>query len=53
MNGGKITIEVGLSVSDETAASCMYLLQLYLKNNPDKYLAFTMNDSGEPEIHII
>ena len=52
MNGGKITVEVGLSVSDETAVSCMYLLQLYLKDNPDKYLEFTINDSGETEFHI-
>ena len=52
MDGGKITIDVGLSVSDETAASCVFLLQLYLKEHPEKYLKFTLNDSGETQIHI-
>lgn len=52
MNGGKITIEVGLGVSDDEAAACVVLLQLYLKNHPEKYLEFTMNDSGKAEIHI-
>ena len=52
MDGGKIKIEVGLNVSDETAASCVFLLQLYLKEHPKKYLKFTLNDSGETQIHI-
>lgn len=52
MNAGKITIEAGLSVSDDTAAACVVLLQLYLRNNPDKYLDFSMNADGETQIHI-
>ena len=53
MDGGKITIDVGLTVSDETAAECIWLLQLYLKNNPNKYLNFTMNTDGETQINIL
>lgn len=53
MNGGKITIEVGLCVSDDDAAASVVLLQLYLKNHPEKCLEFTMNDDGETQIHIV
>ena len=52
MNDGKITIEVGLGVSDDDAAACVLLLQLYLNNHPDKYLEFTQNTDGQTQIHI-
>lgn len=53
MNGGKITIEVGLGVSDDDAAACVLLLQLYLKNHPEKYIEFTTNTDGDTQIQIM
>lgn len=52
MDGGKIEIKIGLSVSDEDAAACVWLLQLYLNNNPDKYLAMTKNADGETQMRL-
>lgn len=52
MDGGKIEIKIGLSVSDEDAAACVWLLQLYLNNNPDKYLKMTMDADGETQMRL-
>lgn len=52
MKADKITVDVGLGVSDDDAAACVLLLQLYLKNHPDKYLEFTQNTDGETQINI-
>lgn len=38
MAEGKFSFEVGLIVSDETAAACCALLGVYFSNNPDKHL---------------
>ena len=52
MDGGKIEIKIGLSVSDEDAAACVWLLQLYLNNNPDKYLEMTRDHDGTTQMHL-
>lgn len=52
IEGGKITIKVGVGVDDDDAAACVVLLQLYLKNHPEKYLELTMNSDGETRINI-
>lgn len=32
-----LTINVGISIDDETVARCCNLLSIYLTDNPDKY----------------
>ena len=49
MAEGKFSFEVGLNVSDETAAACCALLGVYFSNNQDKHLECKTEvaDNGE------
>lgn len=52
MAKGKLTIEARLSVSDETAAACVALLNMYLKENAPELIVKENKETGVTQIEI-
>ena len=44
---GEVNFDIGLTVTDETAAACCVLMSLYFTNNPDKHLMCKVDIEGE------
>lgn len=49
---GELTIEAKLNVSDETAAACIVLLNMYLKENAPELIVGQNNETGVTQIEI-
>lgn len=49
---GELTIEARLSVSDETAAACVVLLNMYLKENAPELIVEENKETGVTQIEI-
>lgn len=48
---GGITINVGISISEDTVNRCCQILQMYLADNPDKIVTSTLI-GGYPSVWI-
>lgn len=48
----ELTIEARLSVSDETAAACVVLLNMYLKENASELIVEENKETGVTQIEI-
>lgn len=48
----ELTIEPKLNVSDETAAACVVLLNMYLKENAPQLIIEENNETGVTQIEI-
>lgn len=49
---GELKIEARLSVSDETAAACVVLLNMYLKENAPELIVEENKETGVTQIEI-
>lgn len=49
---GELTIEAKLNVSDETAAACVMLLNMYLKENATELIVEENRETGVTQIEI-
>lgn len=49
---GELTVEVSLNVSDETAAACVALLNMYLKENAPELILEENRETGVTQIEI-
>lgn len=49
---GELTVEVSLNVSDETAAACVVLLNMYLKENAPELIVEENRETGVTQIEI-
>lgn len=52
MAKSKLTIEAKLNVSDETAAACVVLLNMYLKENAPELIVEENRETGVTQIEI-
>lgn len=52
MAKSELTIEAKLNVSDETAAACVVLLNMYLKENEPQLIIQENNETGVTQIQI-
>lgn len=52
MAKAELTIEAKLNVSDETAAACLVLLNMYLKENAPELIVEENRETGVTQIEI-
>lgn len=52
MSKTELTIEARLNVSDETAAACVVLLNMYLKENAPELIVEENKETGVTQIEI-